>query len=104
MAKRDVLAEIDRAGWFVRGSLLKVANRCGNPSCRCQDDPARQHGPYWQWSRKIVGKTVSVRLNDAQAELVAGWIANGKVIDQRVAELAELSGQVAERILSAVGE
>jgi hypothetical protein len=102
--KREVLAALDRSGWFVRGSLLKVPNRCGNPRCRCKADPPRLHGPYWQWSRKIAGKTVSVRLTDAQAELVRDWIDNSKIVDQHLSELDELMRQVTERILAAVDE
>ena len=100
--KREVLAALDRSGWFVRGSLLKVPNRCGNPSCRCKANPPQLHGPYWQWSRKIAGKTVSVRLTDAQAELVRGWIANAKVVDRHLGDLDEITRQVTERILAAI--
>lgn len=100
--KRELLAAIDGVGWFLRGSLLAVANRCGKSGCRCKADPPRLHGPYWQWTRKVAGTTVSVRLTDAQAELVRGWIANARLFDERISELEELSTQVTERILSAV--
>jgi len=100
--KRAVLDEVDRIGWFLRGSLLPVANRCGNPSCRCKGDPPHLHGPYWQWTRKVAGKTVTVRLTDAQAELVRSWIENGKHLDQKMAELELLNLAVTDRILSAV--
>lgn len=96
-----MLSEIDRIGWFLRGSLLQVANRCGNPSCRCKADPPQLHGPYWQWTRKVAGKTVSVRLTDAQAELVRGWIANAKNLDQKLSELEQLTVTVTDRILAA---
>lgn len=100
--KRALLAEIDRMGWFLRGSLLQVANRCGKPGCGCKADPPRLHGPYWQWTRKVSGKTVSVRLTDAQARLVRGWIENGKGVERKLAALEELSYQVTDRILAAV--
>lgn len=100
--KRAVLAEIDRSGWFLRGSLLQVANRCGKPGCRCKADPPQLHGPYWQWTRKLQGKTVSVRLTAAQAELVRDWIDNARNVDRRLRALEELSTEVTERILAAV--
>lgn len=100
--KRAVLAELDQIGWFLRGSLLQVANRCGNPSCRCKADPPRLHGPYWQWTRKVAGKTVTVRLTDAQAELVRAWIGNGRRFDHKLAELDQLSLAVTTRILAAL--
>lgn len=101
-AKRALLTEIDRIGWFLRGSLLQVTNRCGNPGCRCKADPPRLHGPYWQWTRKVAGKTVSVRLTDAQAQLVRRWIDNAKSLDQELAQLEQLSLTVTDRILAAI--
>jgi len=100
--KAALITELDRGGWFLRGSLLQVANRCGKPNCRCKADPPQLHGPYWQWTRKVQGKTVSVRLTDAQAELVRAWISNSKAFDQRLAELEHLSRQVTDRILAAI--
>lgn len=100
--KRALLLEIDRMGWFLRGSLLQVANRCGKQGCGCKADPPRLHGPYWQWTRKVSGKTVSVRLTDAQAELVRGWIENGRDVERKLAELEALAYQVTDRILAAV--
>lgn len=100
--KRTLLGEIDQIGWFLRGSLLQVANRCGNPTCRCKADPPQLHGPYWQWTRKAAGKTVSVRLTDAQADLVRTWIDNTKTLDHKLAELEQLSLAVTDRILAAI--
>ncbi len=99
--KRALLAQIDQVGWFRRGSLLKVGNRCGTPGCRCKADPPQLHGPYWQWTRKVGGKTVTVRLSDAQAKLLRRWLHNAKGIDHLLAELDELSNAVTSRILAA---
>jgi hypothetical protein len=45
------------------GSLSKQYNVCGNPKCRCKDDPPRKHGPYYQLSftRKGRSKTKFVK-------------------------------------------
>lgn len=99
--KRALVSEVGQTGWFLRGSLLQVANRCGNPTCRCKAHPPQLHGPYWQWTRKVAGKTVTVRLTDAQAELVRAWIDNAKRIDQKVVELEQLNIAVTGRILAA---
>jgi len=99
--KRVLLAAIDRVGWFRRGSLLQVGNRCGTPGCRCKADPPQLHGPYWQWTRKVAGKTVTVRLSAAQATLVRRWLHNAQAIDRRLAELDALSHRVTTRLLAA---
>ena len=49
---------------------------CGKPSCRCMGKPPRLHGPYYQWSYKLRGKTVSMRLTSEQAKLCQEWLEN----------------------------
>ena len=58
--------------------------------------PARLHGPYAEWTRKINGKTVTRRLT--QAEL-ADWqplFDNAKKMRTLLAELQELTLTIAE--------
>ena len=45
------------------GSLSEQYNVCGNPSCRCKDDPPKKHGPYYQLSftRKARSRTKFVK-------------------------------------------
>jgi len=57
--KREVAA----VGLIRRGSLVRRLVACGKPNCCCQADPPRLHGPYYQWTRKVYGKTVTVRVN-----------------------------------------
>lgn len=99
--KRALLAQLDRLGWYRRGSLLQVMNRCGTPGCRCKADPPQLHGPYWQWTRKVDGKTVTVRVTEAQARLVRRWLHNAKRVDSVLAELDALSDVVTSRLLAA---
>lgn len=63
-------------GWLASGSLVRRSTACGNPGCRCQADPPRLHGPYWQWTKKVAGKTVTRRLTDEQARLFQEWIGD----------------------------
>ena len=55
---------------------------CGKPGCRCQAVPPELHGPYYQWTRKVAGKTATVRLTRSQATLLDTWIANGRRLDR----------------------
>jgi len=86
-------------GYFRRGTLLKRFMACGKPGCACQATPPRLHGPYYQWTRKVDGKTVTVRLSREQADLMAGWIATGRELDRIVAEMERISLQVTDRAL-----
>lgn len=85
------------AGFALPGTLLEVAHVCGKPNCRCAADPPRPHGPYYRWTRKIDGKTVTRRLTPDQMARYGEWFKNAKRIRALVAELEALSLRVAER-------
>ncbi len=93
--KRTVAA----VGLLRRGSLVRRFMPCGKPNCRCQATPPQLHGPYYQWTRKVRGKTVTVRLTEQQADRVRQWIENGRELDRIVAEMETLSLRMTERLL-----
>ena len=90
---------LSRVGYFRRGTLLKRFMACGKSSCACQASPPRLHGPYYQWTRKVDGKTVTVRLTREQAELLAVWIATGRELDRITAQMERLSLRATDRLL-----
>jgi hypothetical protein len=99
-AKYRVLASrLAEVGFISPGSLVVRETSCGKPGCRCQANPPQRHGPYYQWSRAIGGKTLSRRLDAAQADLYRSWIANRRRLDAIVAEMEELSAQAGEILL-----
>lgn len=92
-------AELTEVGFISPGSLVARKTSCGKPGCRCQADPPRRHGPYYQWSRAVAGKTVSRRLNEAEAELYRQWIANRRRLERIVTEMETLSTAAGEILL-----
>jgi hypothetical protein len=48
------------------------------PGCRCHADPSQPHGPYYQWTAKVAGKTVTRWLSEHQASRYEQWIGNGR--------------------------
>jgi hypothetical protein len=86
-------------GFFCRGSIVKRFMPCGKPGCRCQATPPELHGPYYQWTRKVGGKTVTVRLTREQADALQDWIANGRCLDKTITQMQSLSLRIAERLL-----
>ena len=89
-------------GFVSDGTLLSRTTLCGRPGCRCRANPPQRHGPYWQWTRKLAGKTVGKRLSAEQAALYTGWIANGRRLEAVVAEMRAISRQAAELLLAAI--
>jgi hypothetical protein len=37
--------------------------KCGQPTCACHRDASQRHGPYFEWTYKVKGKTVNVKLS-----------------------------------------
>jgi hypothetical protein len=98
---RQLLAQLQEIGPFRRGTLLSVTNVCGKPTCRCHAQPPQPHGPYWQWTRKVRGKTVTTRLSHQQAALLRVWLDNARHLDELIAQLDQLSTQLTDPTLAA---
>lgn len=86
-------------GYFRYGSLTRRFMPCGKAGCRCQASPPQLHGPYYPWTRKVAGKTVTVRLSRQEAALLETWIANGHQLDRLVAQMQRASHRITERLL-----
>ena len=84
--KRDILL----LGFIRRGSLVRRFMPCGKPGCRCQARSPKLHGPYYQWTRKVRGKTVTVRLTPHQAKWFVEWIANSRRLDTILAQMEKV--------------
>lgn len=96
---QSLTAELTELGFISPGSLVARETSCGKAGCRCQGDPPRRHGPYFQWSRAVAGKTVSRRLSEPEAELYRDWIANRRRLERIVARMEEVSASAAEILL-----
>jgi hypothetical protein len=96
---RALQAQLAQLGFLSRGSVLRLYTTCGKPGCRCQADPPQRHGPYWQWTRKVKGKTVTRHLAEREAQLYLQWIANARRLDSIIAEMLEVSSKAAELLL-----
>ena len=86
---QQLAVELASVGFISPGSVVSRYTSCGKPGCRCQADPPRRHGPYYQWSRAVAGKTVSRRLTEAEADLYQGWIANRRRIEQLITQMEQ---------------
>ena len=96
---RALAAELATVGFISQGSIVHRYTSCANPGCRCQGDPSQRHGPYYQWSRAVAGKTVSRRLNQSQAELYQSWITNRRHLEHIVAQMEQISADAGELLL-----
>jgi hypothetical protein len=55
-------------------------------------------GPYYQWTRKVNGKTMTRLLSAAQMARYRGWFENAKLVRSLTSELESLSRDIAESV------
>ena len=58
----ELRGQLQDLGYFCKGTILERRMKCGQPNCACHQDPSKRHGPYWEWTYKLRGKTVNVKL------------------------------------------
>jgi hypothetical protein len=96
--RAELLALIGQVGDFRRGALNAVFRRCGKPNCACAQPGHRGHGPQWNLTRRVGGKTVNVHLKPGpELEKAQREVAE----HQRFADLVEEVSAVSEAICAA---
>ena len=90
------LAEVD---YIASGSVANRFRRCGRATCPCASDPSRLHGPYWQFTAKVDGRTVNKRLSEPEARLYEEWISNDRTVRALLAEMREVAAEAQALIL-----
>jgi hypothetical protein len=91
-----IAAELASLGLALPGTLIERHVRCGKPGCRCHADPPVLHGPYWQWTRKVAGKTVTRLVPGDQLDDYRQWLDNHRRLRALVAELEALTLAIAD--------
>ena len=89
-------AELASLGLALPGTLIQRHTRCGKPTCHCHADPPTLHGPYWQWTRKTGGKTITRLVPDEQLDNYRQWLDNHRRLRALIAELEDLTLAIAD--------
>ena len=93
---RELAAQLATIGLIHSGSVTRRYTRCATPGCKCHADPPQPHGPYYQWTTKNNGKTVTRRLNETEAKLYQEWIANDRQLRQLIQQMRQIAAKAAE--------
>jgi hypothetical protein len=97
---REMAEQLAGIGLICSGSVTRRYTRCGTASCKCHADPPQPHGPYYQWTAKVDGKTVTRRLNPAEAKLYQEWIANDRQLRRLIQQMRQMAAKAADIKLS----
>lgn len=90
--------ELNDIGFILTGSIIKHYTKCRSPGCRCMKDPEYRHGPYYNWTRKVQGKTVTVRLTKEEADIFKEWTDNKKQFYKIIKKMEQITLDAAKEI------
>lgn len=65
--RSTLLHQVSQLGDFQPGSISSPTRRCGKPSCHCANPNDPGHGPHYQLTQKVEGKTVTQSLPSPEA-------------------------------------
>ena len=91
--------ELAATGFLWVGTVLHQVQVCGKPACGCIKDRRRRHGPYYVWTRKVQGKTVTRMLTESEGRLYTEWIQNRRGLDKTIKKMMSLSKRLAPLLL-----
>jgi hypothetical protein len=90
--------ELGRTGWILQGSI------CARQITRPGGEAAagKRYGPYYQWTFKEAGTTVTVNLSAAQQREFQQAISRQRKLEKLLAEMRTLSRDYLERTTTGV--
>jgi uncharacterized protein DUF6788 len=88
---RQARKELRHLGYFLKGTVLKRMMKCGQPNCACHRDASQRHGPYFEWTYKLKGKTVNVKLSPQAAPLYQAATKQHRQLKAALARMERLS-------------
>ena len=82
---------LDQLEYFCKGTVLKRMTKCGKAYCACRSDPNKRHGPYFELTYKVDGKTVNLRLSPDAAPLYRAASAQFRKLKTTLQRLEKIS-------------
>ena len=80
---QEQISELDN---ILTGTIIRKYGPCGKESCRCTRNKKYWHGPYYIWTRKENGKTVTQSLSKTQVMFCKKAIGNMQKLKTQIEE------------------
>lgn len=78
-------------GFVWPGTLQRRMMTCGKSQCPCHQNPKARHGPYFCWTSKEYGKTITRMLTQEEVEILQPWIDNRRALNATVKRMMKIS-------------
>jgi len=86
---------IAELGDFQPGSITSATRRCGSPACHCAKPNDPGHGPHFQLTQKVEGKTVTQNLpSPAAVRKAESEIAEFRKFQTLTCELVDVNRKI----------
>src|SRR6266542_3715152 len=95
--RAELFGLISQVGDFRRGALNVVWRKCGKPNCACAQPGHRGHGPQYNLTRSVGGKTVARHLKPGpELEKIRREVAEYERFRALVGQVSEVSEAICE--------
>ncbi len=95
---KRIQKSISQIDYVLNGSIIKKYGPCGKNNCRCAKDKIHWHRPYYIWTRKENGKTITKSLSKKQVDYCKKAINNMKKLQRNIEKWKKLSIQYLEQV------
>ena len=93
--RSSLLRKITELGDFQPGSITSATRSCGRPACHCAKPNDPGHGPHFQLTQKVGGKTVTQNLpSPAAVRKAEGEIAEFREFQTLTGELVDINRKI----------
>ena len=82
---------LEQIEYFCKGTVLKRMMKCGKAQCACASDATKRHGPYFELTYKVNGKTVNIKLSSEAAPLYRAAVQQYRKLKTLLDRLEKLS-------------
>jgi hypothetical protein len=90
--------ELGRVGDFRRGSLNESFRKCGKPNCACAAPDHPGHGPQWNLTRTVEGRTRTVHLRPGpELDKARREVARYQRFKDLVGQVTEVNEAICDR-------
>ena len=96
---RRMASKLAETGLILLGTITERTIKRGSGK---NNDNEKVYGPYYQWTFKQDGKTVTVNLTSNQAELYQKAVDNNKEVEMTLKEMRKLSREICETSMEGV--
>jgi hypothetical protein len=95
--RAELYEQLSQVGDFRRGSLNQVRRKCGRPNCACAQPGHPGHGPQYNLSRSVGGRTVTRHLKPGpELEKIAREVGEYERFRALVGQVTEVSEEICE--------